>query len=158
MNNLSASASRVQNVLDEKNIPLEIIKFETTTHTAQQAADTIGCDVGQILKSLIFIKKPSMELFLVAASGKNRINTKILKKYFGEKVTPADPKDIFEKTGYRVGGVPPIGHKEKLTTIIDSDLLDYDAVWASGGTEFEVFKVTPEQLVDITGGTVLDIK
>lgn len=158
MNNLSASAARVQNVLDEKSIPLEIIKFETTTHTAQQAADTIGCDVGQILKSLIFIKKNSMELFLVAASGKNRINTKTLKKYFGEKVTPADPKDILEKTGYEVGGVPPIGHKEKLTTIIDRDLLDYDAVWASGGTEFEVFKVTPEQLIDITGGTVLDIK
>ncbi len=158
MNNLSESASRVQNILDEKNIPLEIVKFETTTHTAQQAADTIGCDVAQILKSLVFVKKPSMELFLIAASGKNRVNTKTLKKYFGEKVTPADPQDILEKTGYAVGGVPPIGHIEPLLTLIDSDLLEYDALWASGGSAYEVFKISPQQLLDITGGTVLDIK
>jgi len=158
MNNLSESAAKVQDILNEKEIPLEIVKFETTTGTAQQAADTIGCDVAQILKSLVFIKKPSMELFLVAASGKNRVNTKTLKKYFGEKVTPADPADVYEKTGYAVGGVPPIGHKEKLLTIIDSDVFNYDALWASGGSEFEVFKITPDQLLDITGGTVLDIK
>jgi len=158
MDNLSKSAARVQEILTQSEIPLEIVKFETTTHTADQAAQTIGCDVAQILKSLVFIKKPSMELFLIAASGKNRVNTKTLKQYFGEKITPADPQDVFEKTGYMVGGVPPIGHKEKLLTIIDSDLFEYDALWASGGSEYEVFKITPKQLLDLTGGTVLDIK
>ena len=158
MNNLSESASKVQNILLEKEIPLEIVKFDSTTHTAQQAADTIGCDVAQILKSLVFIKKPSMELILIAASGKNRVNTKALKNYFGEKVTPADPEDVYERTGYMVGGVPPIGHKEPLLTLIDSDIFEYDAVWASGGSEYEVFKITPQQLLDLTGGTVLNIK
>lgn len=158
MDNLSESAVRVQEILTQSEIPLEIVKFETTTRTADQAAQTIGCDVAQILKSLVFIKKPSMELFLIAASGKNRVNTKTLKQYFGEKITPADPQDVFEKTGYMVGGVPPIGHKEKLLTIIDSDLFEYDALWASGGSEYEVFKITPKQLLDLTGGTVLDIK
>lgn len=158
MDNLSESAVRVQEILTQSEIPLEIVKFETTTRTADQAAQTIGCDVAQILKSLVFIKKPSMELFLIAASGKNRVNTKTLKQYFGEKITPADPQVVFEKTGYIVGGVPPIGHKEKLLTIIDSDLFEYDALWASGGSEYEVFKITPKQLLDLTGGTVLDIK
>lgn len=158
MDNLSESAAKVQDILTQSEIPLEIVKFETTTHTADQAAETIGCDVAQILKSLVFIKKPSMELFLIAASGKNRVNTKTLKQYFGEKITPADPQDVLEKTGYMVGGVPPIGHKEKLLTIIDSDLFEYDALWASGGSEYEVFKITPKQLLDLTGGTVLDIK
>lgn len=156
--NLKKRAEKVQSVLNELGYELNVVEFSDSTRTAQDAADTIGCTVGQIAKSLIFKGKSSQKPILIIASGSNRVNEKLVKEYIGEKLEKADADFVLEHTGFAIGGVPPIGHTEPISTFIDEDLMEYDEIWAAAGTPNAVFKLTPEILVEISKGTVIKVK
>lgn len=156
--NLKKRAEKVQSVLNELGYELNVVEFSDSTRTAQDAADTIGCTVGQIAKSLIFKGKSSQKPILIIASGSNRVNEKLVKEYIGEKLEKADADFVLEHTGFAIGGVPPIGHTEPISTFIDEDLMEYDEIWAAAGTPNAVFKLTPKILVEISKGTVIKFK
>lgn len=151
---LSNKAQRVQAALAEFGLDLVVIEFPESTRTAQEAAEAVGCQVGQIVKSLIFQRQPSGEAILIAASGGNRVNEKQIKNLLGEKIVRADADFVRQVSGYPIGGVPPLAHDQKIETIIDQDLLQYDQVWAAAGTPNAVFRLSPQQLVQITAGRV----
>ena len=140
---LSASAQKVQNALNAFGLPCQVVELPDSTRSAQEAAQAIGCQVGQIVKSLIFKGKQSNKPILVLASGSNRVNEKKLKKLVAEPVKKADADFVREKTGFVIGGVPPVGHREQLKTFLDEDLLQYEEIWAAAGTPHAVFKLTP---------------
>lgn len=155
---LKKSAQRVQQALDAFGFALQVREFAASTRTAQDAADAIGCTVGQIAKSLIFKGKDSQLPILVIASGCNRVNEKAVKQHLGEKLDKADAAFVLEHTGYAIGGIPPVGHASSMVTILDADLLQYEEIWAAAGTPNAVFRLTPQILLDMTGATVLDVK
>jgi prolyl-tRNA editing enzyme YbaK/EbsC (Cys-tRNA(Pro) deacylase) len=155
--NLSNKAKRVQSALAGFGLDLVVKEFPQSTRTAQEAADAIGCQVEQIVKSLIFQRKPSGKAILITASGANRVNEKRIKEILGEKIIRADADFVREVTGYPIGGVPPLGHSQPIETIVDEDLMQFDEIWAAAGTPNAVFRLTPEQLRQITAGKVVKI-
>ncbi len=130
--------------------------FPQGTRTAADAAAAIGCDVGQIVKSLVFRLAGGAPL-LVVASGSNRVDEAKLEALAGEPVGKADAAFVREATGFAIGGVPPAGHVAPIATIVDEDLLAYDEIWAAAGTPRAVFPLTPAELVAITSGRVADV-
>ena len=156
--NLKKSAERVQTVLNEFGYELNVVEFSDSTRTAQEAANAIGCTVGQIAKSLIFKGKSSQKPILIIASGTNRVNEKLVKEYIGEKLEKADAEFVLEHTGFVIGGIPPVGHIKPITTFIDEDLMQYSEIWAAAGTPNAVFKLTPQILVEITKGSIIKVK
>ncbi|MCR4433678.1 MAG: YbaK/EbsC family protein [Caldiserica bacterium] len=155
---LSPSAEKVQNSLYEAGYNYQVIELSQTTRSAQEAAQAVGCQVGQIVKSLIFRAKESNRAILVVASGQNRVNEARIASHLGEPIEKADAEFVKEKTGFTIGGVPPLGHKVRLETFVDEDLLKYDVVWAAAGTPYAVFALSPSDLVKMTGGKVISIK
>jgi Cys-tRNA(Pro) deacylase len=131
--------------------------FPEGTKTARDAADAIGCDVGQIVKSLIFAVDG--EVVLAFVSGSNQLDeAKLAAAAGGERCSRVDADTVRDTTGFPIGGVPPFGHKTELQTFIDPDLLQYDEVWAAAGTWHDVFPLSPPALVEATGGTVIDLR
>jgi prolyl-tRNA editing enzyme YbaK/EbsC (Cys-tRNA(Pro) deacylase) len=155
---LSASAQKVQDVLNACGFICQIVELPDSTRSAQDAAQAIGCQIGQIVKSLIFKGKQTHKPILVLASGSNRVNEKKLKKLVSEPVKKADADFVREKTGFAIGGVPPAGHREQIETFLDEDLLQYEEIWAAAGTPHAVFKRTPSELRKIVDGQVISIK
>ena len=155
---LKKSAQKVPQALDAFGFELRVKEFSESTRTSQEAADAIGCTVGQIAKSLIFKGKDSQSPILVIASGANRVNEKAVKAHLGEKLEKADAAFVLEHTGYAIGGIPPVGHATAITTIVDEDLLQYEEIWAAAGTPNSVFRLTPQILVEMTKGAVLEVK
>jgi len=158
--NLRPGAQRVQALLRAAGHSGEVVEFAETTRTSAEAAAAIGCDVAQIAKSLIFRARPSDRPVLVIASGRNRVNEKLvvpqlLAKGLGEGLARADADFVREKTGFAIGGVAPIGHATPPIIFIDRDLLAFTEIWAAAGTPFAVFKLTPDELVRLTGGEVI---
>ena len=121
-------------------------EFPEVTRTAQDAAAAIGCTVGQIVKSLVFVRGD--DPVLVLCSGANTVDAGRL------GLAKADADTVRRATGFAIGGVPPYGHPAPLETLVDEDLLGYDEVWAAAGTPRSVFPLTPAQLVERSGGTV----
>jgi prolyl-tRNA editing enzyme YbaK/EbsC (Cys-tRNA(Pro) deacylase) len=121
-------------------------EFPEGTRTAQEAAAAIGCGVGQIVKSLVFVRGP--EPVLVLCSGANTVDAERLGLH------KADADLVRRATGFAIGGVPPYGHPAALETLVDEDLMAYDEVWAAAGTPRSVFPLTPAQLLERSGGTV----
>ncbi|KAA3648799.1 MAG: YbaK/EbsC family protein [Chloroflexi bacterium] len=158
MSPLNSSAQKVQDALTALGYDLQVTEFSETTRSAQEAADAIGTTVAQIAKSLIFKGKQSNKPILIIASGINRVNEKAVKEIIGEKLGRADADFVRQHTGFAIGGVPPIGHSTEITTLIDEDLLIYEDIWAAAGTPNAVFNLTPQQLVQMTGGKVISIK
>lgn len=152
------STEKVQAVLDEFGLELNIIEFSEPTRTAQDAANAIGCTVGQIAKSLIFKGKSSQKPVLIITSGSNRVNEKSIKSFTGEELEKADAKFVLEHTGFVIGGIPPVGYTTPIATFIDDDLMQYDEIWAAAGTPNTVFKITPENLAEITKGSIISVK
>ena len=157
-NTLSPSAQKVQDALNALGMHLDVVELSSTTRTAMEAADAVGCDVGQIVKSLVFKAKRSGRPILVIASGKNRVDEKKIEMYIGEPLGKADADFVRVYTGFVIGGVPPLGHTEKLDTFIDEDLLDYTEVWAAAGTPNAIFRLNPKDLVRMTSGRLVKIQ
>lgn len=155
---LSASAQKVQDALNVHGLPCQVVELPASTRTAQEAAEAVGCQVGQIVKSLIFKGNQSNKPILVLASGSNRVNEKKLKKLVAEPVKKADADFVREKTGFAIGGVPPVGHREQLETFLDEDLFQYEEIWAAAGTPHAVFKLTPADLQTATRCQVVSVK
>ena len=155
---LSNSAQRVQQALEAHGLGLTVVELPQSTRTAAEAAAAVGCTVGQIAKSLIFRAKASGRPVLVIASGSNRVDEKAVAARLGEGLGKADADFVRARTGFVIGGVPPIGHLEPPVTFIDEDLLAYDLIWAAAGTPNAVFQLRPADLVTLTGGTVAAVK
>ena len=133
-----------------------VVEFDESTHTAQEAADAIGCQLAQIAKSIIF-RSASGRAVLVIASGTNRVDEKKVKSLLGEKIERASPDFVKEATGFEVGGVPPLGHASPCVVYLDEDLRAYATLWAAGGTPNAVFEIGFGKLAEMSGATVADI-
>ena len=155
--NLSQSAQKVQETLSKYGIEVKVVQFTETTRTSQDAAKVIGCELAQIAKTIIFKGKNTHTPICVIASGQNRINEKKIQEYLGEPIEKATPDFVLEKTGFVIGGVPPIGHSQPLTIFIDKDLQNYESLWTAAGNPHAVFKLTPQELLEITQGKVVSI-
>ena len=153
---LSTSCQKVQNYLDRFNLKLEIQELAKSTRTAQEAADAVGCAVGQIVKSLIFKTGDQPLLFLV--SGKNQLDVGKVNAALDFQLQKADAHFVREKTGYAIGGVPPVAHAYAMEVFIDRDLMEYDEIWAAAGTPNAVFRLRSIDLPRLTGGKVIDVK
>lgn len=155
---LSLSAKKIQEALEAHGVACQVVEMKETTRSAMEAADAVGCQVGQIAKSLIFKGKQTHQPILVIASGPNRVNEKKVGQLVSEPLIKADADFVREQTGFSIGGVPPLGHRRALTTFIDADLLKYAEIWAAAGTPNAVFKLTPDELKKITKGQVISVK
>ncbi|MGD0752041.1 MAG: YbaK/EbsC family protein [Anaerolineales bacterium] len=158
MEPLNPSAQKIQNILRGFGFDYKVIEFAESTRTAQEAADRIGCQLGQIVKSLIFQGMSSNKGILVLTSGSNRVDENKVSQYSGESIGRANPEFVRTMTGFVIGGVPPIGHDQPLETYIDEDLLQYTYIWAAAGTPNAVFQLPSSDLIKITGGKILRIK
>lgn len=154
---LSPSAQKVQDALEAKGYSLEVVELPESTRTAAEAAQAIGCQAGQIVKSLVFRAEKTNRPILVIASGTNRVNEKRIGQLLGEPIGKADAGFVRQHTGFVIGGVPPLGHDQPVQTFIDWDLLQYEQVWAAAGTPHAVFRLSPENLEDMTGGQIVEV-
>ncbi len=155
---LKESAKRVQEALAARGFAFEVSEFPAGTRTSAEAAAAIGCTVGQIAKSLVFRAHESGRPVLVIASGANRVDEKAVGALLGEKIGRAEPDFVRAATGFAIGGVPPVGHREAPVTLIDRDLLGFQEIWAAAGTPNAVFRLKPGDLVAMTGGRIADVK
>lgn len=147
---LSPSAQKVQDALHDFGLDLQVQELPASTRTAVEAAQAVGCDVGQIVKSLVFRGLHSGSPVLILVSGSNRVNEQTVAQRLGEPIGKADADFVRQHTGFVIGGVPPIGHTEKLRTLMDEDLLQYDLVWAAAGTPNALFQLQAQDLLKIS--------
>ena len=153
------SAQKVADAAHELGLDVKIVEFEQTTRSAQEAADAIGCQVAQIVKSLCFVVNGRDLMTLV--SGANQLDERKLAALEGvgrKQVKRADADTVKAATGFSIGGVPPFGHTSLLPIYVDKDLLQFDVIWAAAGTPFAVFAIAPDRLVEASGGTAVDLK
>lgn len=154
---LNPSAQKVQDALTALGHKGRVVEFEASTRTSAEAAAAIGTTVAQIAKSLIFRTRPGGRPILVIASGTNRVDEKKLAALVGERIERPDADYVRNRTGFAIGGVPPIGHPTRLATYIDRDLLALGDLWAAAGTPNAVFPIRADELVAMTRGEVADL-
>src|SRR5512145_2614199 len=158
MPTLSPSAQKVQDQIKSLGFEYTVIEHAESTRTAQEAADRAGCQLGQIVKSLIFRGKASNKPILVLTSGANRVDEKRISRYAGEAISRADADFVRSVTGFAIGGVPPIGHTQPMETYLDEDFLQYETIWAAAGTPNAIFELKTEDLQKMTNGSVVRVK
>lgn len=152
------SLQRVSDALARHGLALQLQRFPSSTRTAVDAARSVGCEVAQIAKSLVFRTKESGDPLLIVTSGANRVDLEKVGAILGEPIEMADAAFVRERTGYAIGGVAPLGHDQTVRIYLDRDLLAFDTIWAAAGTPDAVFPLSPGQLLTVTGGTLLDVK
>ncbi len=153
------TAQKVADAAAELGLSITIKEFEASTRTAEDAANAVGCTVGQIVKSLVFVVNGQPTMALV--SGPNRLDEKKLAalcEVGRKKVKRADADTVREATGFAIGGVPPIGHTSPLAVYIDEDFWQFEEIWAAAGTPNAVFAISPDKLKMLTNGIVADLK
>jgi prolyl-tRNA editing enzyme YbaK/EbsC (Cys-tRNA(Pro) deacylase) len=150
------AAARVQAALRSLGVDAEVLVLADSARTAAEAAAACGVDVGQIVKSLVFLAAD--EPILVLVSGRNQADEQRLAAITGRPIRRADAAAVRAATGYAIGGVPPVGHARPLRVLVDRDLLGYERLIAAAGTPHAVFPITPATLCRITGGAVEDVK
>jgi prolyl-tRNA editing enzyme YbaK/EbsC (Cys-tRNA(Pro) deacylase) len=148
--------SRFESWLADSGIGVSVKQFPAGTRTAVDAANAIGCDVGQIVKSLVFVAAGRPVVALV--SGANRLDESRLAATAGEPVTKAEAEVVRAATGYSIGGVPPFGHATDVPVFMDQDLLGHAVVWAAAGRPDSVFEIEPERLRELSNAVVVDLK
>ncbi|MDH3688197.1 MAG: YbaK/EbsC family protein [Gammaproteobacteria bacterium] len=153
----SAGIAKATEALSAHGLEARIRRLEDSARTAQAAADAIGCALDQIVKSLVFKEKSTGAPVLILVSGGNRVAESKVGKRIGQEIAKADAEYVRAKTGYAIGGVAPLGHPETLQTLVDEDLMGFDELWAAAGHPSAVFRLTPHELVRITGGTIVPI-
>lgn len=158
MNLLSSSAQKIQDLLNEQGYRITVIEHAESTRTAQEAAERAGCELGQIVKSLIFKGQNTGKPILVLTSGANRVDEKRIAGYAGEPIVRADADFVRAVTGFAIGGVPPLGHAQPMETYLDEDLLQYKTIWAAAGTPNAIFELTPADLQKMTDGKAVRVK
>ena len=158
MPTLSSSAQKVQEQIRSLGYDYTVIEHAESTRTAQEAADRAGCELGQIVKSLIFKGRESGKPILVLTSGANRVDEQRISEYAREPIGRADADFVRAVTGFAIGGVPPLGHFQKMETYIDEDFLQYPTIWAAAGTPNAIFELKTADLQKMTNGTVVRVK
>jgi prolyl-tRNA editing enzyme YbaK/EbsC (Cys-tRNA(Pro) deacylase) len=158
MPTLSPSAQKVQEQIKSLGFDYTVIEHAESTRTAQEAADRAGCELGQIVKSLIFKGKESNKPILVLTSGANRVDEKRISEYAGEAIGRADADFARAVTGFAIGGIPPVGHIQPMETYLDEDFLKYETIWAAAGTPNAIFELKTSDLQKMTGGRVVRVK
>jgi prolyl-tRNA editing enzyme YbaK/EbsC (Cys-tRNA(Pro) deacylase) len=151
------AVARVRVALDAAGLATEIVTLPAAAPTARAAAAQIGCDVAQIANSLVFRCATSGSPLLVMTSGANRVDPARVAALVGEPIGRADADFVRTASGFAIGGVAPVGHAAPIRTLIDRNLFDHDEIWAAGGHPHTVFRLTPGDLVRITGGTVAEV-
>ncbi|WP_051099354.1 YbaK/EbsC family protein [Actinopolyspora mortivallis] len=153
---LPERSKEVARALRSVGVPGEIREMSGSTRTAADAAATLGCEIGAIVASLVFLSAD--QPVLVLASGRHRVDTRWLAEQLGwAPLEQAKPERVRRVTGQAIGGVAPLGHPEPLPTLVDGALADYPRVWAAGGTPRTVFPTTHDELVRVTGGRSLPV-
>ena len=155
---LKRSAQLVQDALRAKGLSCEVKELPDTTRSAKEAAKAIGCEVAEIAKSLVFRNIDQDVPVLVIASGPNRVDEAKISEILTCDIAMASPDYVRESTGFAIGGVPPLGHKTRLTTLIDQDLMSFDKIWAAAGTPFSVFMIEPHALVEATQARIVEVQ
>lgn len=158
MAKLKESAQLVQDMLKEKGYTNEVIELADSTRTAKEAADALGCEVAQIVKSIVFKRNESNEALLVLASGPNRINEKHIEEVIGETLGKANADFVKEKTGFSIGGVSPIVQDKTIKILMDEDLFKFNTIWGAAGHPKAVFQLTPNELLTLTNSEVINVK
>ena len=153
-----SGVQRVRKALEAQGYEPEVVELERTARSAAEAAAALGVRVEQIVKSLVFRGTRTGRPVLVLAGGANRVDERRISDLVSEPVGMADAAYVREKTGFSIGGVPPVGHAERPTTFVDEDLLREEEVWAAAGHTHAVFGLEPAELVRVTGGRVAGIK
>ena len=158
MRNLSSSAQKIQDQIKSLGYDYTVIEHADSTRTAQEAADRAGCELGQIVKSLIFKGKESGKPILVLTSGANRVDEQRISEYAGEAIGRADADFVRAVTGFAIGGVPPFGHLQKIETYLDEDFLQYETIWAAAGTPNAIFELKTSDLQKMTDAKIARVK
>ena len=135
-------------------LDIEVRRFPQGTRTAVDAAAAVGCELGQIVKSLVFLCDG--EPVLALTSGSRRVDTGLLGEVLGGTITRADADAVRRATGYAIGGTPPFGHDRSLRTVVDFALMQHERVWAAAGTPETVFEIPSTELLRCTSGMVAD--
>ena len=151
------AVQRVRAVLAAAGVEGSIVALPDAARTARTAAEAIGCDVAQIANSLVFRGQTSGAPLLVLTSGANRVDTARAAAIVGEPVGKADPAFVRTATGLVIGGVAPVGHPAPVRTLIDRDLFRHAEIWVAAGHPHTVFRLTPDALLRLTGGTVVEV-
>lgn len=152
------SARKVREALGALGGDFRVVEFPATTRTAADAAKAIGCSVAQIAKSIVFRTASTRQPVMVIASGANRVNEARVAELVGEPIEKADAGFVREKTGFAIGGVPPLGHAGPIRIFIDEDLLALGEIWAAAGSPNSVFRLDAARLPEIIAGAVERIK
>mgnify|MGYP003340471909 CR=1 FL=1 len=153
---LKEPVTRVKNALNIFDKSLEIIELNSTARTALDAANALNCEVGAIVKSLVFRAEDNFILWLV--SGDNKCSLNKLKKITQKKdVSMASPEQVKENTGYTIGGVSPVGHLKKMKIFIDETLQRFNPIFAAAGHPNCIFEITFQKIIKLTNGQVIDI-
>lgn len=152
---MSKSVERVQTALENLGFTGEIRFMDKDTHTAQQAAETLGCDVAQIVKSLVFRTADNRPV-LAITSGANRVDLKRLGAIVGSEIGKADAQFVRDTTGFAIGGVAPVGIPEDVITLFDQDLFSHDTVWAAAGAPNTLFPIKQQDFRKLAAGRIFD--
>ena len=154
---LSDSIKRVQSFLSERGLESDVKILSSSTRTAAEAADSLGCDVAQIAKSLVFENAESGAAVLVIASGVNRVSVDRVRDKTGVSLKKAGADFVRRQTGFAIGGVPPVAHSSDIRTLLDPDLKRFDTIWAAAGTPHAVFRLAPDDLERLTRGVWVEL-
>jgi prolyl-tRNA editing enzyme YbaK/EbsC (Cys-tRNA(Pro) deacylase) len=154
---MTGGADRFERAAAEAGLSLAISRFPDGTRTAADAARAVGCEIGQIVKSLVFMGDG--QAFIALTSGPNRADpARLADLMHANEVRRASADEAREAAGYAIGGTPPFGHPRRMKVLVDRDLLAYPVLWAAAGTPDSVFPITPEDLVRASGGEVADFR
>ena len=160
MDAIPFSTQRVLDAAERKGVKLEVVVFDQSTHTADEAARAVGASVGQIVKSLVFVTDDvdGLQPCLVLVSGANTVDLALLGAVLTvPRIRRATANEARELTGFSIGGIPPFGHRQQIRTVMDPDLTRFETVWAAAGTANAVFPLAPNTLRILTGAVVTPI-
>jgi prolyl-tRNA editing enzyme YbaK/EbsC (Cys-tRNA(Pro) deacylase) len=154
---MAGAVERFEEAARAAGLKVDVRRYPEGTRTAADVAQAVGCDIGQIVKSVVFMagERP----FLALTSGSNRADPALLAALMGvPTVRRATPDEAREATGFSIGGTPPFGHPNRVRVFVDRDLLPFDVLWAAAGAPDAVFPIRPPDLVKASGGEPADFK
>lgn len=151
---MARGSKRLRQFVNERGIEAEVVTLDSSTRTSQMAADSLGCEVAQIAKSIVFTGDSPI---VVVISGDKRVDPRKLSEHLGWKAKIADAEAVRNGTGYVIGGVPPFAHEPGVVVLLDSSLERFDYVWAAAGTPHSVMRLRVSELAEIVGGGFADL-
>lgn len=155
--NRLSSFERVGKAAETLDLKIDIKRMEQSTRTAEEAASACGCNVAQIVKSLVFESEADQALLLCLVSGVNQVNIPYLSKQYGITLKRCDTRRVRNETGFAIGGVAPIGHINPIAIYMDESLLKYEHVWAAAGRPDSIFKVSSKALAEAINAKIINV-